>query len=167
MEEKKAEVGYGKLALVNHADSVAAGAVLEIEKGKKTDMIFHRLGHKLVYVLAGKLKVSVLRDGILNAIGVNAGASFYIKPGLIYQFEAIEKAIVVEFAENINVYNEDIYCIAKAPIVKAKPDDIMKMTQEDVTQNANVQEVKKGPVVEETKSIRKKKPAKKKSKELN
>lgn len=170
MEEKK-QVGYGKIALVNHAESPVAGAILEIEKGKKTDMMFHRLGHKLVYVMVGKLKVSVLKDGVINTLGVNAGASFYIKPGLIYQFEALERSIVVEFVESIKVYDEDTYCVAKAPVEKAKPEDVMKMTPEDTIQNekvAAVEEVKEKPAeVVEEKPVSKKKPSKKKNKRLN
>ena len=154
VEEKKIEVGYGKLALINHDDSIVAGAILEIEKGKKTDMVFHRLGNKLVYVLVGKLKVHVLKNGTLNTLGVNVGSSFYIKPGLIYQFEALEKSVVVEFAENIKVYGEDVYCVIKAPIVKVKSDDAPKIITENNTtrvvgnirEDRNIEEIGTKPV---------------------
>lgn len=129
VEEKKVDVGYGKCALVAHEGFHVGGAVLEIEAGKKTDMVFHLLGGKLLYLLSGKLKVMVLKDGVVNSINVPAGASFYIRPGLMYQLEAIDKSLAIEFAQ-VETFTTDISCVVKGTQVQKAIDMVQAATAE-------------------------------------
>lgn len=129
VEETKVDVGYGKCALIAHEGFHVGGAVLEIEAGKKTDMIFHLFGGKLLYLLSGKLKVMVLKDGVVNSINVPAGASFYIRPGLVYQLEAIEKALAIEFAQ-VETFTTDISCVVKGTQTQKAIDMVQSATAE-------------------------------------
>ncbi len=104
MEEKR--IGYGKRAVVNAEGTHVGGAIHEIEKGKRTDMLFHIDITKVVYVMSGKLKVWVLRDGQVSSLMVEPGASFFVRPGLPHQLEAEETAIVVEFVSDTDVFKD-------------------------------------------------------------
>lgn len=162
-EEKSIEVGYGRRALVAHEGCHVGGAIVEIEAGKKTDMVFHLNGGKLLYLLSGKLKVLVLKDGIVNSVNVPAGTSFYIRPGLIYQLEAIEKALAVEFAE-VQTFTTDINCVVKGTQASKAIDAVQTAVEEakkemPQPEQPAVQEEKPAeePVVTKKRQTRKKK----------
>ena len=139
--------GFGKRMAVEYQDFGVAGAILEIDAGKKTDMVFHCINGLLLYILVGKLRVSVLKDGIINGVNVQAGASFYVKPGLVYQMEAIEKSMVVEFGYS-DTLKTDITCISKGtqlpPPPAPTPDPVVPVPAADPTP---VVEVTPEPVV--------------------
>lgn len=103
----KDKIGYGKRVVVSASDSHVGGIVHEIEKGKRTDMLFHLYDEKVVYVMSGKLKVWVIKDGQISSLVVQPGASFFVRAGLPHQFEAEETSIMVEFISNIQNYKEE------------------------------------------------------------
>jgi quercetin dioxygenase-like cupin family protein len=145
------KTGYGRQTIVEHEDFHVGGSVMEIEAGKKTDTIFHRLHGKLVYILAGVVTVSVIQDGQIKSIRVRPGQSFYIKPGLAHSFESTQQAILIEFSQK-EIYKDDLFTLFKgtAPEVKSeeniKDGEFAKMAEEDiikVTEEPEVEELKK------------------------
>ena len=118
MSEMK-EVGFGKHVVVDAENSTVGGAVLEIEPGKRTDTIFHMQYEKVMFVLSGKIKATVIKDGRMSTIDVVAGQSFYVKPGLVHSLEAIERSVVIEFT-NTDMYKHDIHCVFKGTPTSAE-----------------------------------------------
>jgi quercetin dioxygenase-like cupin family protein len=131
------KVGFGEMSVVSDFDVPYGGAILKIEAGKQTDTMFHRVTGKIVYVLSGTLRATVMKNGGVSAIEFETGKSFFIKPGLVYNFYAKEETVVVEFTDPKS-YNEDTYCIFKGTKPDSdstgdspSPEDVMKMNEED------------------------------------
>lgn len=101
------KIGYGKRIVVSAADTPIGGAMLEIDEGKQTDMIFHMNTDKILYVLQGLLKVRVLKDGQITTLNVKPGVSFYIRAGVVHQLEALEISVVLEFVSDTALYKEN------------------------------------------------------------
>jgi quercetin dioxygenase-like cupin family protein len=160
MEEKK-KIGYGKRIVVIAEGIAAGGAVLEIEKGKQTDMVFHMKTDKAIYVMSGLLKVRVLKDGQVTTLNVKPGISFFVRAGLVHQFEAIEDSIVVEFVSDTALYsNSDESIVSLGTKFEETPETVQEgefatMTPEDEAK------VKKPKTVRKKRTPRKKKPTKK------
>jgi mannose-6-phosphate isomerase-like protein (cupin superfamily) len=154
------EVGFGNRARVfgsKDIASTACGAVLEINAGKKTEMMFHVKNDKILYVLVGKLDVLVINDGVLKKKEFNRGESIAITPGLVHQLEAVENSIVIEFGTEPNAYRDlsDMFVVEKG--TQPQPKELV-LSEED---KARVEEA-----VEKAKEIveaKKPKPVKKKT----
>ena len=129
------KTGYGQKIVVKHEEFGMGGNILEIEVGKRTDMIFHIHTRKVVYVLMGKVNVIILTEGKMAKVEMASGASFAVKEGLIYQLEAIEKAVVVEFLSHYDEKNPDLRCVSKGSVLEAQmpvtPAANVVMTKED------------------------------------
>jgi mannose-6-phosphate isomerase-like protein (cupin superfamily) len=163
-KETASVVGYGKRMSIGHEGFGVGGAVLDMDAGKKTDMVFHRVNGKLLYLLSGNLKVVVLRDGVASSVNVEAGMSFYVRPGLVYQLEAVSRAIVIEFAQP-EAFSSDIYCITKGSQAVATPSVVDSLRLQGTQQTAQTasEPAVEAPVAE--KSVTKK--TKKSKKGLN
>ena len=148
------KTGYGRKVVVKHEEFCMGGNILEIEVGKRTDMIFHLQNRKIVYVLLGKVNVIVLTDGKMAKMEMNKGASFAVKEGLIYQIEGVEKSVIVEFLSHLDDKNPDVRCVSKGSVEEivapAAPAANVVMTKED---NAVVAK----PVTSKSKGKKKKK----------
>jgi mannose-6-phosphate isomerase-like protein (cupin superfamily) len=173
-QDAKVKVGYGTRIVVTHENSQTGGAIIEIEPGKQTDALFHRVSGKIVFVLRGVLKATMIKEGQVRSINVDPGESFYVKPGLIHQFssENNEKVQLVEFASK-GLY-DDVYCVFKgsmAPEQKPlEPGELVRMSTEDVAREKakeeSIEEPAKEPEVAEKKpSRRRKRTGKKTSKQ--
>lgn len=103
------QVGFGNRVKIRGSEenpSKACGAVLEINAGKKSEMMFHLKNDKVLYVLVGKINIVVIQDGALKRKEFDRGESVAINPGFVHQIEAIEDSIVVEFGTNPEAYTE-------------------------------------------------------------
>ena len=164
MSEAK-KVGFGNKTLVKHENEYLGGAILEIEAGKKTDMAFHRLTDKLVYVLMGKLAVTVLKDGKMSTIAVDAGNSFFVRAGLVHQLEGLTKAIVVEFVSVFPDYESDVYVISRGTQPAPEAPKVEEKKEEPVpVAAAQPEPVKEEEVVQQKPAA---KPGKKRNKKAN
>lgn len=104
------KVGFGRrITVVGSSSSTpVGGAILEIDAKKKTDMVFHLTTSKVFYLVTGKLKINLLRDGKVSSIVVSEQKSFEVPPGLIFQLEGVaDRSMVVEFSSNPAVYMRD------------------------------------------------------------
>lgn len=143
-ERKKKPIGYGKRVVVSALaqDSRLGGAILEINKGKRTDLRFHMQNSKIIYLMSGQLRVWVLKEGQMTSLTVDPGASFFVRNGVMHQLEALENSIAVEFVSNVELYDdgdEHIVALGTAPekipeVVKEgefatmSPEDVAKAT---------------------------------------
>jgi len=154
MEDKVQKAGFGQSTFISADGTHLGGAILEIRAGKSTDMIFHRLHGKIVYVLGGKILVRVVSDGKLSGLEVPAGQSFFVRPGLVHQMTGIQHSIVVEFSEADAYKKENFGCIYKGTSLETtdvEPGEFAKMSEGD-----------KEKVEEPNKTVRKKRQTKKK-----
>lgn len=144
MAENK--VGYGDRIVIRNAEHNIGGAIMKIEAGKKTDMCFHIYNKKVMYVLSGKVKVTVIQEGQMKAVELVAGSSFFVKEGFMSQMEAVEDSVVVELPSDANkLYGDspDRHIISKGTQVESEqseePGSAVLMTEEDKA-NAEVEE---------------------------
>lgn len=82
-------------------NSLYCGKILEIEKGKRCSLHFHKLKTESFYLRAGRLKVRVKESPeaeLLREFEMNAGECMDVPPGLVHQMEALEKAELIEFS---------------------------------------------------------------------
>jgi len=145
-----AKTAFGKKVVITAHEEGLGGVILEIEKGKKTDMVFHVSVKKLLYVVMGKLFITVLADGKMARVEAVAGSSFAVREGLAYQLEGAEKSIVVEFS---NAWlPKDVHCISKGTAAEEAP-VVEKPAEQPVAPVVQVE----APVQEKSKGKKKKK----------
>ncbi len=70
-----------------------AGKILEINKGHRTSLHYHKNKKESMYVLKGKLKV-IMKDNSTRM--VNIGESITINPGEAHSLEAVEDLMIIE-----------------------------------------------------------------------
>ncbi|HEX5187018.1 MAG TPA: hypothetical protein VFV86_09020 [Nitrososphaeraceae archaeon] len=92
--------------------SGVGGRILKLDTGDKTDMVFHLDTLKVLYILFGNIKLSVIKDGRITNVELVNNNSFSVARGTVYQLEAIEDSLIVEFVSAIN--NDDVFCISKS-----------------------------------------------------
>jgi len=129
------EVGFGRRVRVHGSSEVpssACGAVLEIEAGKRTEMMFHMHNQKILYVLFGKVDVLIIKDGVLKKKEFVQGESISVFPGLVHQIEAKENSVVIDFGTDSRAYMgsspSDVYVIEKGTPPEPKE---VEMTEEE------------------------------------
>jgi len=151
----KTVIGYGARVRVTTEEAPhIGGAVLEIEQGKETDLMFHTHTNKIFYVLYGKLKTTIVADGQMKAIEVDKGSSFAVKPGLVYQMHGLEKSVVVEYSDLQG--DTDTFVISKGTRSVERPPAPV-MTAEDMEALKVEEATKKVTKKKSTRSRRKKK----------
>jgi len=165
--------GYGsRVTVTGGAESLVGGAVLKIGADKKTDLQFHIHTTKVYYVLSGKLRISVMKDGALRSVEASEGGAFAVNRGLVYQLSGIEDTVVVEFTsrpENYLVEDgkmmEDVTVIAKGTVLaEVKDGEFATMSGEDEQKEAAVAaKTSLSKAVSKRAASRKKKPTKKRT----
>lgn len=102
------EIGYGSRAVLWDKAQNVGGAIHKIEAGKKTDMVFHTRLVKVLYLLGGDVIIRVIKDGQVKVLKFDPGTSLSIPPGFMYQLEANQESIVVEFTNDPSgAYSDD------------------------------------------------------------
>jgi mannose-6-phosphate isomerase-like protein (cupin superfamily) len=77
------------------------GKILEIGRGKRCSLHFHKLKLESFYLRRGKLKVRVKRhvdDSNIEEFELTAGECFDVPRGLVHQMEALEDSELYEFS---------------------------------------------------------------------
>ena len=92
--------GWGReVWLVNN--ELYCGKILEILKGKRCSLHFHKLKTESFYLRAGRLKVYVRESPTAEAVEdfeLNAGECMDIPRGLVHQMLALEDSELFEFS---------------------------------------------------------------------
>jgi len=129
------EVGFGRRIRIHGSEEIpssACGAVLELEAGKRTEMMFHMYNQKILYVLFGKVNVLVIKDGVLKKKEFSQGESISVFPGLVHQIEAKENSVVIDFGTDSRAYMgstpSDVYVIEKGTPPQPKE---VELTEEE------------------------------------
>lgn len=92
--------GWGREVWIvnNH---LYCGKILEIRKGKKCSLHFHKLKTESFYLRSGRLTVRIKESPdaeITDEFELGPGECMDIPPGLIHQMEALEDAELFEFS---------------------------------------------------------------------
>jgi len=90
------------------------GKILEISKGKRCSLHFHKLKTESFFLRAGRLKVTIRETVDSEAIEeyeMNPGDCMDIPPGLVHQMLALEDAELYEFSTQH--FNSDSHRLAK------------------------------------------------------
>lgn len=97
---KAEEVGprpWGREIMLAHISKVLTLKRLEIKKGQKGGLQYHRLKNECGFVLSGKLLVRYIDDsGNLTETVLKKGDAFHFPPGEVHQEEAITDCVLIE-----------------------------------------------------------------------
>lgn len=77
------------------------GKILEIKKGKRCSLHFHKLKTESFYLRAGRLKVRVRESpesNVTEEFELRAGECMDVPCGLVHQMEALEDSELFEFS---------------------------------------------------------------------
>ena len=95
-------------------NSLYCGKILEIRKGKRCSLHFHKLKTESFYLHKGRLKIRVKEsaDSVrLDEFEMSPGACLDVPPGLVHQMEALEDSELFEFSTQH--FESDSYRLAK------------------------------------------------------
>jgi mannose-6-phosphate isomerase-like protein (cupin superfamily) len=90
------------------------GKILEINKGKRCSLHFHKLKTESFFLRAGRLRVTIKASAEAEEIEqfiLNAGECMDIPPGLVHQMEALEDSELYEFSTQH--FNSDSHRLVK------------------------------------------------------
>jgi len=105
--------GWGREVWIANGD-LYCGKILEINKGKRCSLHFHKLKTESFYLRAGSLRVRIKESPhseVLEEFVMNAGECMDVPPGLVHQMEALEDAELYEFSTQH--FDSDSHRIAK------------------------------------------------------
>ena len=77
------------------------GKILEIRKGKRCSLHYHKLKTESFYLHKGRLKIRVkesVESDRLDEFEISSGDCMDVSPGLVHQMEALEDSELFEFS---------------------------------------------------------------------
>jgi mannose-6-phosphate isomerase-like protein (cupin superfamily) len=92
--------GWGREVWIANGD-LYCGKILEISKGKRCSLHYHRIKTESFYLRSGRLKVRVkesLESPEIEEFELAAGQCMDVPVGLVHQMEALEDAELYEFS---------------------------------------------------------------------
>jgi len=92
--------GWGREVWIVNGD-LYCGKILEIQKGKRCSLHFHKIKNESFYLRTGRLKVRVKESPEAEAVEefeLVAGECMDVPQGLVHQMEALEDAELFEFS---------------------------------------------------------------------
>lgn len=92
--------GWGREVWIANNDRYC-GKILEIKKGKRCSLHFHKVKTESFYLRAGRLKIRIKESAEADTIEefiLEAGECMDVPIGLVHQMEAIEDAELYEFS---------------------------------------------------------------------
>jgi mannose-6-phosphate isomerase-like protein (cupin superfamily) len=90
------------------------GKILEIRKGKRCSLHYHKLKTESFYLHKGHLKLSVKESADsdhLDEFEISPGDCMDVRPGLVHQMEALEDSELFEFSTEH--FESDSYRLVK------------------------------------------------------
>jgi mannose-6-phosphate isomerase-like protein (cupin superfamily) len=105
--------GWGREVWIANG-KLYCGKILEINKGKRCSLHYHKLKTESFYLRAGRLLVRIKESphaSETEEFELNAGDCMDINPGLVHQMEALEDAELYEFSTQH--FDSDSHRIAK------------------------------------------------------
>jgi mannose-6-phosphate isomerase-like protein (cupin superfamily) len=92
--------GWGREIWIAN-NSLYCGKILEIRKGRKCSLHFHKLKTESFYLRSGRLWVRVKDSAdsdVIDEFEMVPGQCMDVPPGLVHQMEALEDAELFEFS---------------------------------------------------------------------
>lgn len=92
--------GWGREIWIANGD-LYCGKILEIRKGKKCSLHYHKLKTESFYLRVGRLKIRVMESPdsiVVEEFLLEAGQCMDVPRGLVHQMEALEDAELLEFS---------------------------------------------------------------------
>jgi mannose-6-phosphate isomerase len=105
--------GWGREVWIANND-LYCGKILEIRKGKRCSLHFHKLKTESFYLRVGRLVVRVKespRSEVIEEFMMHPGDCMDVPPGLVHQMEALEDAELLEFSTQH--FEEDSHRLVK------------------------------------------------------
>jgi mannose-6-phosphate isomerase-like protein (cupin superfamily) len=92
--------GWGREVWIAN-NSLYCGKILELKKGKKCSLHFHKLKNESFYLRAGRLRIRVQEsenDQQVEEFELRPGECMDVPVGLVHQMEALEDSELFEFS---------------------------------------------------------------------
>ncbi len=92
--------GWGREVWIANGERYC-GKILEISKGKKCSLHFHKIKDESFYLRAGRLRLKVMSSPgavICEEFILEAGQCMDVPVGLVHQMEALEDSELYEFS---------------------------------------------------------------------
>ncbi len=105
--------GWGRELWIANGD-LYCGKLLEIRKGKKCSLHYHKLKTESFFLRSGRIKMRIKESPeseTIEEFELNAGDCMDIPPGLVHQMEAVEDAELFEFSTQH--FDEDSHRIVR------------------------------------------------------
>ncbi|HVB80538.1 MAG TPA: D-lyxose/D-mannose family sugar isomerase [Candidatus Binataceae bacterium] len=105
--------GWGREVWIANG-KLYCGKILEIHKGKRCSLHYHKLKTESFYLRAGRLLIRIrtsLHASKIEEFELKPGDCMDIHPGLVHQMEALEDAELYEFSTQH--FDSDSHRIAK------------------------------------------------------
>ena len=105
--------GWGREVWIAN-NPLYCGKILEIKKGKRCSLHYHKLKTESFYLRAGRLLVRIKESPdtvVVEEFELGPGECMDIAPGLVHQMEALEDAELFEFSTQH--FDSDSHRIAK------------------------------------------------------
>ena len=101
---KRVDKPWGHEVIWANSDRIA-GKILNIKKGHRLSLQYHKKKEEAIYVMAGKLTLVTIKNEKEEEIVLEAGASHHIYPGDIHRFEANEEDVVLVEVSTPELYD--------------------------------------------------------------
>jgi len=105
--------GWGREVWIANNDQYC-GKILEIKKGKRCSLHFHKLKTESFYLRSGHLRLRVKESAssaVVREFDLHEGECMDVSPGLVHQMEALEDSELFEFSTQH--FESDSYRIVK------------------------------------------------------
>ena len=105
--------GWGREVWIAN-NPLYCGKILEIRKGRKCSLHYHKLKTESFYLRSGKLRVRVKEspeNELTEEFDLTPGDCMDVPPGLVHQMEALEDAELFEFSTQH--FDSDSYRLIK------------------------------------------------------
>jgi len=105
--------GWGREVWIANNDQYC-GKILEIKKGKRCSLHFHKLKTESFYLRSGHLRLRVkesVSSAFVREFDLYEGECMDVSPGLVHQMEALEDSELFEFSTQH--FESDSYRIVK------------------------------------------------------
>jgi mannose-6-phosphate isomerase-like protein (cupin superfamily) len=105
--------GWGREVWIAN-NPLYCGKILEIRKGKRCSLHYHKLKTESFYLHKGRLKIRV-KESVdserLESFEISSGDCMDVAPGLVHQMEALEDSELFEFSTQH--FESDSYRLVK------------------------------------------------------
>ena len=105
--------GWGREIWIAN-NNLYCGKILEIKKGRKCSLHFHKLKTESFYLHTGRLLVRIKESAdseVIEQFEMSQGQCMDVPPGLVHQMEALEDAELFEFSTEH--FNSDSHRLIK------------------------------------------------------